>query len=238
MRKIFVKKLSKKHIIKFPKLYEKITNSKEMLFRFDCGSLWHRKNVSRWDDIDKCLKVIEPKIKKHKGKIKNFTWAMLYEIPFLEQIQQMKKFNLYDYEVEDQNLHYLDPIWHRKKENCLYIAEDLLVADDDFISLLVNKIDGLKKICFWSQPVGVGFLETNECPMEFIQNHLKHKNWWDSMLNIKEPYDKNFKSNDSEFGNDLDSLLYIKKNIHPKIKIGFAYIDKDEKKILKKHGII
>ena len=49
-----------------PVLEKKIIKSDQILFEFDCGDMWKRKKVSRWDDIDECLKVINIQLKKNK----------------------------------------------------------------------------------------------------------------------------------------------------------------------------
>ena len=49
-----------------PVLEKKIIKSDQILFKFDCGDMWKRKKVSRWDDIDECLKVINIQLKKNK----------------------------------------------------------------------------------------------------------------------------------------------------------------------------
>ena len=49
-----------------PVLEKKIIKSDQILFKFDCGDMWKRKKVSRWDDIGECLKVINIQLKKNQ----------------------------------------------------------------------------------------------------------------------------------------------------------------------------
>ena len=41
-----------------------------------------------------------------------------------------------------------------------------------------------------------------------------------------------------KFGNDLDGLMYMKKNLDHNIEFQFNHIDKEEEEILRKHNII
>ena len=83
-----------------------------------------------------------------------------------------------------------------------------------------------------------GFLETSSGTdgQDYLQKHLKNDAWFDGYMIIDTCY------RDEEVGgkflNDLDSLLYIKKNIKPDIKFEFNYLTKKEKEILRSQGLI
>ena len=231
---------------KYPVLVEKIIKPERMYFNFECGDLWKRENVDKWDDIDQCLKLIEPLLKKHKTKLQDFVWDMNYSAPYMAQIDYMKKNKLKEYPIEDQNKHFMNPVWYHETnlnnelENTLYVGEDLIVANYEFVVDLVNKIEGLETLSFWMMPLSGGFLENDPGgDVEDIQDTLNNKSWFNGILTIDEVYaPEESKYEEDLHGNDLDGLKFIRENIDPKIKFEFSHLEKHEEKILKDNRII
>jgi|TARA_B100001964_G_scaffold13661_1_gene14210 hypothetical protein len=225
-----------------PVLEKKIIKSDQILFKFDCGDMWKRKKVSRWDDIGECLKVINIQLKKNqkilKGKkIKKFSWIMNYTIPDENNIKSLKKNNKYT--VQKHNIHRLQPIEFSENIKTLNVCEDLIFTlNEDIIILLANKLVGLKKICFWIGLLDLGFLENEADQQRYIHKKLKKKDWWEHTLQIKERYERVDDEEGLLHDNDLDGLTYLKSNINPKIKFEFISGDKEDKKILKKNSLI
>ena len=135
-----------------PVLEKKIIKPDQILFEFDCGDMWKRKKVSRWDDIEECLKVINIQLKKNqkilKGKkLKKFSWIMNYTIPDENNIKSLKKTNKYT--IQKHNIHRLQPIEFSERNKTLNVYEDLIFTlNENIIILLANKLAGLKNICF------------------------------------------------------------------------------------------
>ena len=60
---------------------------------------------------------------------------------------------------------------------------------------------------------------------EYIRNKLGHKEWFDIGMEIESKY-----RNKGKYKNDIDSLIYLRKHINPKIKFKFS-ANKTETKI-------
>jgi hypothetical protein len=225
---------------KYPELEEDIIKANSVTFRFSGGDLWFRDNVSKFDDLSHCIDQMRESILNHPGKISNFVWYISYFLPDSEQLKKLKDLKIKDYEIdEDHNIHDLTPItynWDNKtKNNILCVAEDLLTGDEDFILQVINKLSDIKKIYFSMDTLYGGFLDYYEDD-EYVRKALRNDSWFDSLMNIEESYRD--PEVDGKFLNDLDSLLYIKKNIDPKITFEFSHLTKKEKDILKSQDII
>jgi len=231
--------------MKYPNLEEKIIKPDQMLFRFDCGDLWKRQNVDKLDDIDECLKTIELALKKNKTKFKKFEWVMNYSVPYVWQAESLNKNKIKSFSVDEDNLHMVEPLRFLQSEQTLFVSEDLLIKDGTLVSNLANKLNGLKKLYFWMTPLFGGFLEDHlkdhDVRIKYIQKDLKNENWHDNFFQIKEAYQPEFmdkKDIDGKYGNDLDSLIYLRGSIDPKVKFEFSFMDKEEEKILRENSII
>ena len=225
-----------------PVLEKKIIKPDQILFEFDCGDMWKRKKVSRWDDIEECLKVINIQLKKNqkilKGKkLKKFSWIMNYTIPDENNIKSLKKTNKYT--VQKHNIHRLQPIEFSERNKTLNVYEDLIFTlNENIIILLANKLAGLKNICFMMGLLDLGFLEDEPDQQTYIHEKLKKKDWWEHTLQIKERYERMDDEDGILHDNDLDGLTNLKSKINPKIKFEFINMDKEDKKILKKYSLI
>ena len=121
-------------------------------------------------------------------------------------------------------------------DKTLYIDYGLIFADIDLIHRAVIISKGVEKIYFWSSKLSEGFLETDIDDTKYIIDFLGHKDWFDPIIEIEEPQKRpsiNF-NGDSE----LDSLIFLKRNIDPSIQIEFNHLDDGELKILKKYEIL
>jgi len=225
-----------------PVLEKKIIKPDQILFEFDCGDMWKRKKVSRWDDIEECLKVINIQLKKNqkilKGKkLKKFSWIMNYTIPDENNIKSLKKTNKYT--IQKHNIHRLQPIEFSERNKTLNVYEDLIFTlNENIIILLANKLAGLKNICFMMGLLDLGFLEDEPDQQTYIHEKLKKKDWWEHTLQIKERYERMDDEDGILHDNDLDGLTNLKSKINPKIKFEFINMDKEDKKILKKYSLI
>jgi|TARA_Y100000294_G_scaffold23131_1_gene19678 hypothetical protein len=228
--------------IKFPVLNKKIIKKDQILFEFDCGDMWKRKKVSRWDDIEECLKVINIQLKKKKkilkgNKIKKFSWIMNYTIPDKNNIKSLKKTNKYT--VQKHNIHRLQPMEFYERNKTLFVNLDLIFTlNENIIILLANKLAGLKNICFMMGLLDLGFLEDEPDQQTYIHEKLKKKDWREHTLQIKERYGRMDDEDGILHDNDLDGLTNLKSEINPKIKFEFLSGDKEDKKILKKYSLI
>ena len=223
--------------IKYPALDEKIIKPNQMLFRFDCGDMWKRKKLNRCDDIQDCLAIIIPELKKRQKnskakKLNKFSWFMEYFIPDENNIKSLK--NNGKYEVQQHNHHRLEPLRLVENGTVLEVFEDLVFLDYEIIELVANQSNELKEIYFTMGLLDLGFLDNYDYQQEYIEKKLKIKDWWHSLIELKEPTTGIV----DEPYNDLDVLINLKDVINPKIKFRFNYKDKDDKKILKKHSII
>ena len=225
--------------IKYPELEEDIIKSNSMIFRFHGGDLWFRDNVDKFEDIGKCLDEIRESVLKHPGKINKFGLYISYFLPNGEQLKLLKNKKIKDYEVEEDNIHSLTPISYNffgnNKDNKLCIAEDLLISEEDFVVEVVNKLSNIKTIYFSMDTLMGGFLELSDYD-DYLTKDLKNVSWFDGIMTLDESYRDN--ETGGKFFNELDSLLFIKKNIKPNIKFEFNYLTKKEKKILISEGII
>ena len=228
--------------IKYPYLEKKIIKPSQMLFRFNCGDMWGRKKLSRWDDIRDCIKIIIPELKKKqknsKGKkLKKFSWIMNYTIPSASDIDDLKRNKKYI--VKNHNIHTLQPIEFTRKSKYLNVFEDLLMMDTEILILLASQLDGLKTIEFWLGMLELGGLEEISDQDGYIQDVIKQKEWRSSLMDIYEPnYAAELYEDDDSIENDLYALMHLRDAIDPKIKFHCDHLDKKEQKILKKYSII
>ena len=221
----------------YPEKYEYTIKSNSMIFRFDCGDLWKRKNVSKWDDMCKCMDVIEKYLSKHDTKLDQFEWVMHYRCPDYEQVKLLNQKKIKDYEIQKQNGHMLTPIHfnftNNKKNDVLNLSYEFLSsAEDEFILKIIKKLRGLKKIFFSHDLLWCGFLG-DVIDHDFVQKYLKNKDWIELPMHIKESY-----RDYGTYYNDLDTLIYLREQTNQKIKFEFANLDKAEQKILRYHKII
>ena len=227
----------------YPELEEDLIKSNSMIFRFSGGDLWFRDNVSKFDDLGKCIDEMREKVLQHPGNINTFDWYLSYFLPDAEQLKQLKNNKIKDYEVdEDHNIHFLSPVtynhWGKKKDNKLWIAEDILIMEEEFIVEVANKLSNVKTIVFTADILFDGFLNLYSTTSyeEYVRKDLNNEKWFDGRMIINDSY------RDPEVGgkflNDLDSLLFIKKNINPSIKFEFNYITDEEKEILRSQDLI
>lgn len=78
-----------------PKLINKDISSHEVFLTFDCGDLFKRSKVSKWDDIGKCMRHIDkflPKLEKtSSGTIKAMMITLQYTLPIKSSLSVMAK---------------------------------------------------------------------------------------------------------------------------------------------------
>ena len=161
-----------------------------------------------------------------------------YFLPNGEQLKLLKNKKIKDYEVEEDNIHSLTPISYNffgNKDNKLCIAEDLLISEEDFVVEVANNLSNIKTIYFSMDILTGGFLELSDYD-DYLRKDLKNDSWFDGIMTLDESYRDN--ETGGKFFNELDSLLFIKKNIKYNIKFEFNYLTKKEKKILISEGII
>lgn len=215
-----------------PKLINKDISSHEVFLTFDCGDLFKRSKVSKWDDIGKCMRHIDkflPKLEKtSSGTIKAMMITLRYTLPNQKQLECDGK----KYKAKDENLHSIDIVTFIK--NTLILDQHLLMFYERQILALANICQNLKKLLFINCYLADGLLDqfSNEKKEEYIRNKLGQKEWFDIGMEIESKY-----RNKGKYKNDIDSLIYLRKHINPKIKFKFS-ADKTETKILKKHNLI
>jgi len=228
----------------FPVLANKIITETETLFEFDCGDLWYRENVDKSEDIGKSINQIKKELPTLKGKkFEKLNLILKYTAPTPPQLDEIKK-NDNKYKVERTNRHILCPLIYgdtdpgTNNHKTLFVDEDLINTDYEFIFEVANLLKDLKVLNFWSYNLNDGFLATDVDQDEFIQSELNNPSWWSQIMEIKENYVEPDEKIGEKFGNDLDGLLYLRKNLKNHIQIKFDQIDNEEEEILKKHQII
>ena len=228
---------------KYPELEDYEIKKDTLTFRFSGGDLWFRDNVDKFNDLGSCIDQMRNFIHQHPGNIDIFDWYLSYFLPDAEQLKQLKNNKIKDYEVnENHNIHFLTTItynhWGKKKDDKLWVAEDLLIIEEEFIVEVANKLSNIKTIYFTMDTLFDGFLDLSPDTdsEKYVSEDLNNEKWFDGHMTIDESY------RDPEVGgkflNDLDSLLYIKKNINPSITFEFNYITDKEKEILKSQNLI
>jgi hypothetical protein len=232
--------------IKYPKINEDLIEDNSMVFIFSGGDLWKRDNVSKWDDLGECIDFIRKPLFKQSSKLDKFEWLINYYVPNIDQLKIMKENKVKNYEIVDDNLHTLMPLTYnfaydqkmkaQPKNNTVYVSEDLLISEEDFIVEVINKLSNPKKIYFTMDVLSDGFLEEDLESEDYIKKGLKNDNWFDGHMTLDESYRD--PEHGGKFLNDLDSLLYIKKNIDPSITFEFNYITDKEKEILKSQDLL
>jgi len=224
--------------IEYPELEDYEIKKDTLTFRFNGGDLWFRNNVNKFDDLESCIDQMRNFIHEHPGNINIFDWYLSYFLPDTKQLKQLKNNKIKDYEVdEDHNIHCLTPItynyWGKKKDNKLWVAEDLLIIEEEFIVEIVNKLSNVKTIVFTADILFDGFLDLYSITSydEYVRKDLNNEKWFDGTMTL----DKSYRDPEvgGKFLNELDSLLYIKKNINSSITFEFNYITDKEKEILK-----
>jgi len=232
--------------IKYPKINEDLIEDNSMVFIFSGGDLWKRDNVSKWDDLGECIDFIRKPLFKQSNKLDKFEWLINYSVPNIDQLKIMKENKDKNYEILDDNLHTLMPLTYnfaydqkmkaQPKNNTVDVSEDLLISEEDFIVEVINKLSNPKKIYFTMDVLSDGFLEEDLESEDYIKKGLKNDNWFDGHMTLDESYRD--PEHGGKFLNDLDSLLYIKKNIDPSITFEFNYITDKEKEILKSQDLL
>ena len=215
-----------------PKLILNEISSDEIFLKFDCGDLYKRRKVSKWEDIGNCIKYIDeflPELEETSSMtVKRMMITLQYTLPNQKQIQKDKK----KYKVKDENIHFIDII--KFIDNTLFLDQHLLMFYERQILALSNICRNLKKLYFLECYLCDGFLDQfkDEEKEKFIRSVLGQKEWFDVGMEIESKYrDK------GKYKNDLDSLLYLRKHIDKKIKFRF-FSNKEDRKILKKHKLI
>ena len=228
---------------KYPELEDYEIKKDTLTFKFSGGDLWFRNNVNKFDDLGSCIDQMRNFIHEHPGNINIFDWYLSYFLPDTKQLKQLKNNKIKDYEVdEDHNIHCLTPItynyWGKKKDNKLWVAEDLLIIEEEFIVEIVNKLSNVKTIVFTADILFDGFLDLYSITSydEYVRKDLNNEKWFDGTMTL----DKSYRDPEvgGKFLNELDSLLYIKKNINSSITFEFNYITGKEKEILKSQNLI
>jgi hypothetical protein len=228
---------------KYPELEDYEIKKDTLTFKFSGGDLWFRNNVNKFDDLGSCIDQMRNFIHEHPGNINIFDWYLSYFLPDTKQLKQLKNNKIKDYEVdEDHNIHCLTPItynhWGKKKDNKLWVAEDLLIIEEEFILEVVNKLSNVKTIVFTADILFDGFLDLYSTTSydEYVRKDLNNEKWFDGTMTL----DKSYRDPEvgGKFLNELDSLLYIKKNINSSITFEFNHITDKEKEILKSQNLI
>ena len=229
----------------FPILTKKVISDNEILFEFDCGDLWYRKNANKSEDIDKSIDLLKKELPALKGKkFEKLNLKMKYTAPHSLQLDELKEGSDNKYKVEDVNYHKLYPLIYGDEDfgtdndRIFYVGEDLINADYEFISEVANLLKDLKVIHFRTLSMTDGFLDLDIEDDEFIRSELNNPQWDLQFMEIKEKFIEPDEKMDEKFGNDLDGLMYIKKNLDHNIEFQFNHIDKEEEEILRKHNII
>ena len=95
----------------FPILTKKVISDNEILFEFDCGDLWYRKNAYKSEDIDKSIDLFKKELPALKGKkFEKLNLKMKYTAPHSLQLDELKEGSDNKYKVEDVNYHILYPL--------------------------------------------------------------------------------------------------------------------------------
>ena len=221
-----------------------IKKKNHLSFEFHAGCLWSRQNVSKDEDIEKCIFTVNNEVNdydiKKLGKIKYFECTIFYNVPLIEQIKEQKrllnKSDYYEVEItDDQQVHMLFVIMYDQKSGTLTVLNDV-VDYLDTICVLSEKIDGIKKIKFVSRGLEGGFLE-NETDNQYIQKDLENEDWEDWILDIKSEM-KKVKPSINEADLDINLLKDFRNNLNSNIKIEFEDLDEDELQILRENKII
>lgn len=229
----------------FPVLANKIISETEILFEFDCGDLWYREDVDKSEDISKSLDQLKKELPTLKGReFEKLNLILKYTAPTPPQLDKMKKDGSNKYKVERTNHHILYPLIYGDTQpgtddhKIFFVDEDLINTDYEFIFEVTRLLKDLKVVNFWSYNLNDGFLATDADQDEYIHSELNNPSWWSQIMEIKENFVEPDENIGEKFGNDLDGLLYLRKNLKDHIQIKFDQIDKEEEEILKKHNII
>jgi len=229
----------------FPVLTNKIISETEILFEFNCGDLWYRENVDKSEDISKSIDQLKKELPTLKvKKFEKLNLILKYTAPTPPQLDEIKKDRSNKYKVERTNHHILCPLIYgdidpgTDNHKTFFVDEDLINTDYELIFDVANLLKDLKVVNFWSYNLNDGFLATDVDQDEFIQSELNNPSWWTQIIEIKENYVEPDENIGEKFGNDLDGLLYLRKNLGDHIQMKFDQIDKEEEEILKKHQII
>jgi hypothetical protein len=201
----------------FPKLIN--NDTKTNLFEYDGGDLWKRENVSYWDDQDYCWNNDILKFIDNATSIKEFLWKINYTIPYESQIKDLK--DNQEYKIRKDNSFYSEVIKYSEKQ--LNLVDDILLYDPKVIVKFINKLDNVENIY-----IALNMMSPPEIFMDedddWIQQGLKNPDW-------------NTAAYDPSNSDDLDDIKYIKENVDPSIKFGFAF-DEKQMQILKDNKII
>ena len=229
----------------FPVLTKKTISETEILFEFDCGDLWIRDNVDKFEDMDRSINLLKKELPILKGKkFDKLNLKMKYTAPHSLQLDKLKIDSSNKYEVESTNIHTSYPLIYgdvdpgTDNHKTLFVSEELINSDYEFICEVAKLLKDLKVIHFWTCDMTDGFLASDIDQDEFIKLELNNPQWFTQFMEVKENYVEPDEKIGEKFGNDLDGLIYIRKKLEPEIKIEFNHLDKEEENILKENNII
>ena len=196
-------------------------------FIFHCGDLHTRENVSWDEDLEYCrLKIVGTELKE----VQSLKVKITYTIPDNDDIDEMKKKNINQYQIDPKkHLYTVELLNFNQEQGRLKICEEIWIGYEKTIKELIKKLKNLKEIYFHGRHFhepdeGMSFDFSDDD--DYIRKNCNIPNWEDSMF-IEPAEDKDY----------LEQLILLKKQVGTNVKINFESLSEDSEKLVKQFKI-
>ena len=196
-------------------------------FTFHCGDLYTRENVSWDEDLEYCrLKIVSTELKD----VQSLKVKLTYTIPDNDDIDEMKKKNINQYQIDPKkHLYTVELLNFDQEQGKLKICEEIWIGYEETIKELIKKLKNLKEIYFhgrhfYEPDKGMSFDFSDDD--DYMRNNCNNPNWENSM-SIEPSEDKD----------SLEQLVLLKKDVGNNVKINFEFLLDESEKLVKQFKI-
>jgi len=195
-------------------------------FIFHCGDFYTRENVSWDEDLEYCrLKIVGTELKQ----VQSLKVKITYTIPDNDDIDEMKKKNINQYQIDPKkHLYTVELLNFDQEKGRLKICEEIWIGYEKTIKELIKKLQNLKEIYFhgrhFHEPQNGLIFDINDD--DYIREDCNNPKWEDSMF-IEPSEDKDF----------LEQLVLLKKDVGNNVKISFESLSDESEKLVKQFKI-
>ena len=193
---------------------------------FHCGDLYTRENVSWDEDLEYCrLKIVGTELKQ----VQSLKVKITYTIPNNDDIDEMKKKNINQYQIDPKkHLYTVELLNFDQEKSRLKICEEIWIGYEKTIKELIKKLQNLKEVYFhgrhFHEPQNGLIFDINDD--DYIREDCNNPKWEDSMF-IEPAEDKDY----------LEQLILLKKQVGTNVKINFESLSEDSEKLVKQFKI-
>ena len=195
-------------------------------FIFHCGDLFTRESVSWDEDLEYCrLKILGTELKE----VQSLKVKITYTIPDNDDIDEMKKKNINQYQIDPKkHLYTVELLNFDQEQGKLKICEEIWIGYEKTIKELIKKLKNLKEIYFhgrhFYEPQNGLIFDINDD--DYIREDCNNPKWENSMF-LEPSEDKDF----------LEQLVLLKKDVGNNVKISFESLSDESEKLVRRFKI-